>query len=271
MSEIATIQIRKGTAAQWAQANPILANGEPGYITDTGRIKIGNGSTAFANLPFADTKIPDATTSSKGLMTAAQAAQVNTNKNNITTLQNTVSGQGNRLTTAEGAISVHTTAIGQLQLTMPKAHCVRLYLQPDGNEYYIYKGLRGRVLYAADNGTPIPISNINNYKVKLDIIHYVDFIFDGFYNNIIPEKAFLDLGFSGTVKPILIIPSYITIIELDVFGSTVFDKVISFAIEPPKLNSVPVTNKVHVPRIALTDYQADGYWGSLNLDIIKNI
>lgn len=48
------IQIRRGTAAQWNSANPelgqgILYRGEIGYETDTGRFKIGDGSTAWSS------------------------------------------------------------------------------------------------------------------------------------------------------------------------------------------------------------------------------
>ena len=45
------IQIRRGTAAQWSASNPvILGSGEPGFITDTNTLKIGDGTTAFASL-----------------------------------------------------------------------------------------------------------------------------------------------------------------------------------------------------------------------------
>lgn len=46
------IQYRRGTAAQWAFVNPILATGEPGYETDTGKFKVGNGSTAWNSLVY---------------------------------------------------------------------------------------------------------------------------------------------------------------------------------------------------------------------------
>lgn len=38
-----TIQIRRGTAAEWTAANPVLASGELGLETDTGKIKVGDG------------------------------------------------------------------------------------------------------------------------------------------------------------------------------------------------------------------------------------
>jgi hypothetical protein len=47
------IQIRNGTAAQWTSANPTLAVGEMGAETDTGKFKIGTGSTAWNSLAYA--------------------------------------------------------------------------------------------------------------------------------------------------------------------------------------------------------------------------
>lgn len=46
------IQLRRDTAANWTSANPILGSGEPGYETDTGKIKYGDGTTAWASLAY---------------------------------------------------------------------------------------------------------------------------------------------------------------------------------------------------------------------------
>lgn len=46
------IQIRRGTAAEWTSANPILLSGEQGLETDTGKVKIGNGSTPWNSLNY---------------------------------------------------------------------------------------------------------------------------------------------------------------------------------------------------------------------------
>lgn len=46
------IKLRRDTAAAWTAANPVLADGEPGYETDTNKLKIGNGSTAWVTLPY---------------------------------------------------------------------------------------------------------------------------------------------------------------------------------------------------------------------------
>jgi len=49
------MQQRRDTAANWTSSNPTLASGELGLETDTGKIKIGNGSTAWTSLSYAAT------------------------------------------------------------------------------------------------------------------------------------------------------------------------------------------------------------------------
>lgn len=46
------IQIRRDTAANWASANPTLAQGELGTESDTTKIKIGDGTTAWNSLGY---------------------------------------------------------------------------------------------------------------------------------------------------------------------------------------------------------------------------
>ena len=52
MAVVTQIQVRRGTAAQWTSANPTLAAGEWGFESDTGKAKIGNGSTAWSSLSY---------------------------------------------------------------------------------------------------------------------------------------------------------------------------------------------------------------------------
>ena len=46
------MQQRRGTAAQWTAANPVLAAGEIGFETDTSKFKMGNGSSNWAALTY---------------------------------------------------------------------------------------------------------------------------------------------------------------------------------------------------------------------------
>lgn len=47
------LQVRRGSASQWTSANPTLAAGEFGFESDTGKFKIGTGSTAWTSLAYA--------------------------------------------------------------------------------------------------------------------------------------------------------------------------------------------------------------------------
>ena len=47
-----TIKFRRDTSSNWTSVNPIPAQGEPCYETDTGKLKIGNGSDNYVTLPY---------------------------------------------------------------------------------------------------------------------------------------------------------------------------------------------------------------------------
>ena len=46
------IQIKRGTASSWTSANTVLAAGEVGFETDTKKMKVGDGSTAWTSLSY---------------------------------------------------------------------------------------------------------------------------------------------------------------------------------------------------------------------------
>ena len=45
-------KLKRGTAARWAELNPVLSQGEPGFVYDTNQLKIGDGETPWNDLPF---------------------------------------------------------------------------------------------------------------------------------------------------------------------------------------------------------------------------
>lgn len=74
------IQFRRGTASAWTSINPILAQGEPGFETDTGYLKVGDGLSPWAALPYVSSSpgggggtLGDATTTAKGAVKLAGA------------------------------------------------------------------------------------------------------------------------------------------------------------------------------------------------------
>ena len=55
------IQVRRGTASEWTSANPTLAAGELGVETDTRKIKVGTGNTAWTSLSYIASDAPGIT------------------------------------------------------------------------------------------------------------------------------------------------------------------------------------------------------------------
>lgn len=48
------IQLRRDIAANWTSINPILADGEIGFETNTKKLKVGTGTTAWNSLTYYD-------------------------------------------------------------------------------------------------------------------------------------------------------------------------------------------------------------------------
>lgn len=53
MAEGVKFKVRRDTAAIWASVNPVLRLGEPGYETDTRKVKYGDDVSAWNDLPYA--------------------------------------------------------------------------------------------------------------------------------------------------------------------------------------------------------------------------
>lgn len=54
-------QLRRGSAAEWALSNRVLLAGEPGIETDTKKLKLGDGVTAWNSLPYVGASAVDLT------------------------------------------------------------------------------------------------------------------------------------------------------------------------------------------------------------------
>lgn len=46
------IQVRRDTSQNWTSSNPVLASGEIGFETNTNKMKIGNGTSAWNSLSY---------------------------------------------------------------------------------------------------------------------------------------------------------------------------------------------------------------------------
>jgi hypothetical protein len=67
---MAKIKFRRDTAANWTSANPILAQGEPGFEHDTGLLKIGDGSTTWVELDYSSGSAASLTDNGNVVVTA---------------------------------------------------------------------------------------------------------------------------------------------------------------------------------------------------------
>ena len=47
-----TFKFRRNLASYWKKKNPVLVEGEPCFELDTGKLKIGNGTTAYNDLSY---------------------------------------------------------------------------------------------------------------------------------------------------------------------------------------------------------------------------
>jgi hypothetical protein len=63
----ARMQQRRDTAANWTSSNPTLADGEIGIESDTQKMKVGTGSTAWTSLAYAATGTVTSITAGTGL------------------------------------------------------------------------------------------------------------------------------------------------------------------------------------------------------------
>lgn len=68
-------KLRRDTELRWSQLNPILSEGEPGYETDTGKMKIGNGHTPWNDLGYFAEVDPGDLPSDSALLAHINAAE----------------------------------------------------------------------------------------------------------------------------------------------------------------------------------------------------
>jgi hypothetical protein len=157
------ILLRRGTAAEWSSANPILGTGELGIETDTLKIKIGNGSSTWSQLSsYANVTPAQLTSQINSLISAAPAtldtlnelaAAINNDASFSTTVNNLLTGKVSK--SGGDTITPSTTSTIGLTLASPV-------------------GQTGHLLYAA-GGTRIPAGGNYLFTPGLTVSYTSDF------------------------------------------------------------------------------------------------
>lgn len=154
MSSIARVRPRGDTATNWASINPVLALRELGIETDTRRIKVGDGTTAWNALPYylsgADVRGQASRMTSGTIAIATAGAYVSTG------LTATFDS-----TTASG-MTLGTTDLFALKNTSGATKLLRFYASIDasaGNNHVL--GIK-----LAKNGTLIDASECRAYSAS---------------------------------------------------------------------------------------------------------
>jgi len=118
---------RRDTAANWTSVNPTLLAGEIGIESDTGKLKIGNGSSAWSSLSyipaFSLTGLPVSVAQGGTGQTTYTNGQLligNTTGNTLTKATLTA-GTGISITNGSGSITITSSATGDVVLASNNA------------------------------------------------------------------------------------------------------------------------------------------------------
>mgnify|MGYP003341841230 CR=1 FL=1 len=130
------IQVRRGTSTDWSTVNPTLAAGEIGFESNTKKVKIGDGTTAWNSLDYISSDVPvideiaqDAVNSAL-TMGDGLSKVYNDAANTITLTANTAAGD-NIVKTIDGVthaivLSLSDTVNVNTRLNSPEIHTTTL-------------------------------------------------------------------------------------------------------------------------------------------------
>jgi archaellum component FlaF (FlaF/FlaG flagellin family) len=159
---IQRIQFRRGTTAQWASENPILAIGEPGIelrVDNSIAMKVGDGSTNWATLPYHYSE--DFITESE--LDAALAALVDSAPSTLDTLNEIAAALGDDPNLA----TTLTTAIGN------KADASHTHDASEITNTLIEVSSSPYTIQASDNGKMLVVTDTNPIDIVIDDVFAV--------------------------------------------------------------------------------------------------
>jgi hypothetical protein len=156
------LQLRADTAANWTSVNPILLANELGRETDTGKIKIGNGTSTWTSLAYqAWATLPVAVNAGGTGQTSYTNGQLligNTTGNTLTKATLTA-GSGIAVTNGTGSISVAASGIANTNIAADAEIAVSK----------LQDGTARQLLQTAANGTDVEWASNIDIPGTLDV------------------------------------------------------------------------------------------------------
>lgn len=124
------IQLRKGTDSEWSGSNPVLASGEPGYVTDSNRFKIGDGVSSWNSLSYASI-VPSGFLASSGIninlgslgtsatisvsgLNSSYISDFNSAVSGLLPVKDIVAGTGIGVTSSSGVYTIAVSGVSEL-------------------------------------------------------------------------------------------------------------------------------------------------------------
>lgn len=123
------LQMRRGSAATWTSTNPTLSAGEWGYETDTGRAKVGDGSTVWTSLKYAKLRYDDLITGSGVSIT--ELTDGNSQVTGLSFSTDIAAGDNITLSESNGTITIN----GQAGITLSEGTGIHIVV--DGADHEI--------------------------------------------------------------------------------------------------------------------------------------
>lgn len=156
------IRLRKGTASEWASANPTLALGEPGYDSTNGILKIGNGITAWSGL-------------SNHNHTSSNISDFNTAVSGLISVKDIVPGNNITVSSSSGTYTINSTASGGVTQILSYSTTASFPATGSTNSYYFASDSSRLYQWTGSQyveiGSPTTTISANDPTVGLTLLH----------------------------------------------------------------------------------------------------